>query len=205
MRVPRGSVASVVVVAIGALIFAGCGAAQTVRPRAIAFEPTIIACSGSPAECPSVSALRSREAREASNYPCPPNKPYVLIKANGTLVCVAKLPSAGPPGVNVSIPGAVRGGGAGAVGEFRAGEAVAATFGCLACRRLAGTGNDGPGQDLTHVGSHLSPKAIERALVASPAPMPPFRHLPRARRRALVYFLAQLRRGRPPGLRPQRR
>jgi hypothetical protein len=186
-------VASVVVAAVGALILAGCGATQTVEPKAIAFEPTIIGCSGSSAECTSGNAVLLRESREASNHLCPRDKPNVLVKADGALVCVATLPSAGPTGIGVSIPSAVRGGGAGAVGDFAAGEAVAARTGCLACHRIAEAGNSGPGQDLTQVGSRLPPKAIERALVASPAPMPSFSRLPEPQRRALVYFLAHLR------------
>jgi hypothetical protein len=186
-------VARVVVVAIGAFVLAGCGATQTVKPKAIAFEPTIIGCSGSPAECTSATATQIRESREASNHLCPRDKPNVLIKADGTLVCVATLPSAGPTGIGVSIPSAVRGGGAGAVADFTAGEAVVARTGCLACHRIAEAGNNGPGPDLTHVGSRLPPKAIERALIASPAPMPSFSRLPQPQRRALVYFLAQLR------------
>lgn len=186
--------ASVVSVTIGAFALAGCGATQTVRPKAIAFEPTIVACSGSPAECTSGrNEMRLRESREASNHLCAPDTPNVLVKADGTPVCVATLPSAGPIDIGVSIPSAVRARGPGAIGVFTAGERVVARTGCLACHRIATAGNNAPGPDLTRVGSRLPPEAIERALVASPAPMPSFSRLPQPQRRALAYFLAQLR------------
>lgn len=70
---------------------------------------------------------------------------------------------------------------------------MAANSGCLACHRIAEAGNDGPGPDLTQVGSRLPSTAIVGALANSPAPMPSFSHLPESERRALVYFLAQLR------------
>jgi menaquinol-cytochrome c reductase cytochrome b/c subunit len=133
------------------------------------------------------------ESREARNHLCPPNKPNVLIKANGVLVCVVTLPSAGPTGIGMAIPSAVQAQGQGAVASFKAGEAVTANSGCLACHRIAEAGNKGPGSGLTHVGSRLSPVAIERALVESPAPMPSFNRLTGSERRVLVYFLAQLR------------
>ncbi|HEX4484380.1 MAG TPA: cytochrome c [Solirubrobacteraceae bacterium] len=63
----------------------------------------------------------------------------------------------------------------------------------MACHRIAQAGNNGPGPDLTQVGSRLVSKAIERTLVASQPPMPSFTGLPPAQRRALVYFLTQLR------------
>ena len=55
------------------------------------------------------------------------------------------------------------------------------------------SGNPGPGPALTHVGSVLSRRGIEHALISPTAPMPSFRHLPRAKFKALVTFLSELR------------
>jgi mono/diheme cytochrome c family protein len=181
------------IVAIGASLVSGCGGTHAVKPKAIAFEPTILGCSGSPTECTSGNDVLLRESREARNYLCPEDKPDVLIKANGAMSCVATLPSAGPAGIGLSVPSVVRAQGLGAISYFKAGEAVVARTGCLACHRIAGAGNPGPGSDLTHVGSRLPAAAIDRALVASPMPMPSFSRLPDPQRRALVDFLAQLR------------
>ena len=68
-----------------------------------------------------------------------------------------------------------------------------AQTGCLACHRIGETGNKGPGPDLTRVGSTLSSRKIERAILSPTAPMPSFRLLPKAKLRALVTFLSLLR------------
>ena len=187
------SLTGLLAVAIWVVVLAGCGEQQLVKPKAIAFEPTIVGCSGRPSECTSGNAVMLRELREAGNHLCSADKPDVLIKADGVLLCVASLPPAGPTAIGLAIPSAVQAHGHGAVADFKAGEIVAARTGCLACHRIADAGNNGPGSDLTHVGSHLPPAAIARALVDSPAPMPSFSRLPGSARRALVYFLAQLR------------
>jgi len=77
--------------------------------------------------------------------------------------------------------------------QFNFGRAVVAQTGCLACHRIAETGNKGPGPDLTRVGSTLSSRKIERAILSPTAPMPSFRLLPKAKLRALVTFLSLLR------------
>ena len=134
-----------------------------------------------------------RRFREASQRRCPREKPDVLIKADGVPVCVAALPTSNQGIVGLAAPRSVRAGGAGAVQEFTLGQTATATSGCLACHRIAGAGNPGPGRDLTHVGARLPQKAIERALVASPAPMPSFGGIPESHRRAIAYFLAHMR------------
>jgi mono/diheme cytochrome c family protein len=183
----------VAIAATGALLLPGCGAANMVTPKAVAFEPTIVGCSGRPTECASATAGQIRELREAHSHPCPADRPNVLIHADGTLLCVAQLPASGPTGLGLPIPRRVGLAGAGAVAEFKAGEAVTARSGCLACHRIGGVGNSGPGRNLTHLATRLRSNAILPALVDSPAPMPSFSHLPAPQRRALAYFLAQLR------------
>lgn len=93
----------------------------------------------------------------------------------------------------VPVPSAVQAHGSDAVRSFKAGEAVFANSGCLACHRIAEDGKTGPGPDLTRVGSRLPAAGIARTLVKPVAPMPSFSRLPRSKSRALVYFLAQLR------------
>jgi mono/diheme cytochrome c family protein len=186
-------IAGFLVVGIWTFVLAGCGGQQLVKPKAIAFEPTIVGCSGPPTRCTSANAAMLRESREAHNRRCPADKPNVLIKTNGALVCVATLPPEGPTGFGLAIPSAVYAQGQHSVTTFKAGEIVVANSGCLACHRIGDTGNNGPGSNLTRVGARLVPAAIDRALVDSRAPMPSFSHVPEPERRALVYFLAQLR------------
>ncbi len=191
VRVPRRFVISLAFVALGVSALPGCATTHSVHPKKIAIEPTIVGCSGSPSDCTSGNALMLRRSREARNHLCPQDRPNVLVKADGTLLCLATLPAARPL-IDISPPSSVRASGTAAVAEFTAGEAVATRTGCLACHQIAEAGNRGPGPALTHVGSRRSAKAIERALVASPAPMPSFSRLPPSQRRALVYFLAHL-------------
>ena len=49
--------------------------------------------------------------------------------------------------------------------------------GCLACHKIGDNGNDGPGPDLTHIGSILLPGAIASTLRNPTAPMPSFKSL----------------------------
>ena len=73
------------------------------------------------------------------------------------------------------------------------GAQVLLTSGCPACHRLGSAGNDGPGPQLTHVGARLDTRAIRHVIRDPRAPMPAYGHLPRARLRALVAYLAALR------------
>lgn len=173
--------------------FAGCGAQRTVKAEAIAFEPTVVGCSGPPMQCTSGNDTLLRESREASNHRCPVGKPNVLIKPDGALVCVVVLPPSGSIAAGTPIPNAVQQHGPDAVAVFRAGNTVFATSGCLACHRLGEDGNSGPGRNLTQIGSRLAAHEIARALVDTPAPMPSFSRLSESKSRALVYFLSQLR------------
>jgi mono/diheme cytochrome c family protein len=89
-------------------------------------------------------------------------------------------------------PPTVAHGGSAKLSQFQFGRSVAAQSGCLACHRIGEAGNAGPGPDLTHVGSRLSPTGIERAIINPTAPMPSFRNLPKAKLKALVTFLSLL-------------
>lgn len=73
------------------------------------------------------------------------------------------------------------------------GPVVVVESGCLACHRIGEAGNDGPGPNLTHVGSKLSRREINGAIRDPTAPMPSFRRLPKDKLTAVVAFLSQLR------------
>jgi ubiquinol-cytochrome c reductase cytochrome b subunit/menaquinol-cytochrome c reductase cytochrome b/c subunit len=73
-----------------------------------------------------------------------------------------------------------------------AGGQIVLQSGCLACHRVGGEGNDGPGPALTDVGARLTKRQIRRALRAPTAPMPSYRDLPRAALDELVGYLSGL-------------
>jgi menaquinol-cytochrome c reductase cytochrome b/c subunit len=73
------------------------------------------------------------------------------------------------------------------------GARIVSGAGCLACHRLAGQGQDGPGPDLSDVGARLDPPAIRAVLRYPKPPMPDYRSLPPVDLDALVDYLAALR------------
>lgn len=77
--------------------------------------------------------------------------------------------------------------------QYVYGKSVAANSGCLGCHKFGENGNDGPGPNLTKIGSRLPKQAIERTLNNPAAPMPSFRNMPPKQKQALVGFLSQLR------------
>ncbi len=97
-----------------------------------------------------------------------------------------------PYAVEIATPAAVRQAGGRALAEFEAGRKVIAGSGCLACHKLGENGNNGPGPELTHIGSRLPRQGIARTLVNPTAPMPSFRHLPPKKFQEAVAFLSQL-------------
>jgi menaquinol-cytochrome c reductase cytochrome b/c subunit len=99
-------------------------------------------------------------------------------------------------------PSVTRAGG-GQLAEFVLGRTVVEQSGCLACHRIGDEGSGEPGPPLTHIGSMMPERVIERVLIDAEPPMPSFGHLPRTRFRALVLFLTLLRcPGSPRGLSP---
>lgn len=93
----------------------------------------------------------------------------------------------------IVLPPTVRRAGGRELKEFEDGSVVVADSGCLACHRIGEQGNTGPGRDLTHVGSQLSERQLEHAIVDAPKPMPSFSHLPQAKLEAIIRFLSLLR------------
>lgn len=103
------------------------------------------------------------------------------------------LATGGPVQFTITPPPAVVRAGKQQLAQFEQGRTVVAQSGCLACHRIGQNGNPGPGPNLTHIGSKLSRRGIEHAIVDPTAPMPSFKHLPPAKFRAVVTFLHDLR------------
>jgi ubiquinol-cytochrome c reductase cytochrome b subunit/menaquinol-cytochrome c reductase cytochrome b/c subunit len=97
-----------------------------------------------------------------------------------------------PTVIELPTPAAVAAAGGVTLAKFEEGRNVVAGSGCLACHKIGDNGNDGPGPQLTHIGSRINRQAIARTLVNPTAPMPSFRNLPPQKFNAVVEFLSQL-------------
>ena len=97
-----------------------------------------------------------------------------------------------PTAIEMATPAAVVQAGGQTLAEYEAGKQVVAQSGCLACHKIGENGNDGPGPNLSHVGSRLPRQGIARTLVNPTAPMPSFKNLPSQKFNAVVAFLSQL-------------
>ena len=75
---------------------------------------------------------------------------------------------------------------------FNAGALVVGQSGCLACHVIGSNGNNGPGPNLTHIGSLLPANGIASTLRNPTAPMPSFKNLPPQKFQNLVGFLSEL-------------
>ena len=99
----------------------------------------------------------------------------------------------GPPTAQTIKPSAlVIGQGQAALAQFYLGRSVVAQDGCEACHKLGGFGNNGPGPELTQIGSRLPGPAIARTLVNPTQPMPSYGSLPPKQFSAVVAFLSDL-------------
>ena len=97
-----------------------------------------------------------------------------------------------PTAIELATPKPVKESGGSILAEFEAGKKVVAQSGCEACHKIGDNGNDGPGPQLTHIGSKLPAQGIARTLVNPTAPMPSFKNLPPEKFKAIVAFLSQL-------------
>jgi ubiquinol-cytochrome c reductase cytochrome b subunit/menaquinol-cytochrome c reductase cytochrome b/c subunit len=101
--------------------------------------------------------------------------------------------SAGSPtAIELATPKSIQQAGGKTLAEFEAGKLVVAQSGCLACHKIGDNGNDGPGPNLTHIGSRLPRLGIARTLVNPTAPMPSFKNLPPQKFQSVTFFLSQL-------------
>jgi mono/diheme cytochrome c family protein len=104
----------------------------------------------------------------------------------------------GPPTENtIPAPALVVALGPGAVGQFNLGRSVVAQDGCEACHKIGDNGNDGPGPELTQIGSRIPAQGIARTLVNPTEPMPSYGAkgpdpLTPKQFAAVVYFLSSL-------------
>jgi menaquinol-cytochrome c reductase cytochrome b/c subunit len=76
--------------------------------------------------------------------------------------------------------------------RYEPGKEVVAQSGCLACHKLGENGNDGPGVDLTEIGSRIPRAAIVRSLQVGPGIMPSYRNLPPQKLEDAASFLSSL-------------
>ena len=121
-------------------------------------------------------------------------RPVALAAGIATIAAIAYLTYSGantgsPNSVDMAPPPSLTGSQA---TVFKAGELVVGQSGCLACHQIGSNGNNGPGPNLTHVGSLLPAQAIASTLRNPTPPMPSFRNLPPKKFQQIVGFLSQL-------------
>jgi menaquinol-cytochrome c reductase cytochrome b/c subunit len=116
----------------------------------------------------------------------PERRPIATTAAILTIVAMAYLTflgaNAGPPSeIDLEV-----------AKEYEPGKQVTASQGCLACHKLGENGNDGPGPELTEIGSQIPREAIARSLEVGPGIMPSYGDLSPKQTEDLTAFLASL-------------
>jgi menaquinol-cytochrome c reductase cytochrome b/c subunit len=127
----------------------------------------------------------------------PERRPIAMVTAVFVIGAMAFLTYSGanagsPTAIELATPTVVKESGGATLSEFEAGKLVVAQSGCEACHKIGENGNDGPGPQLTHIGSKLPAQGIARTLVNPTAPMPSFKNLPPEKFKDIVAFLSQL-------------
>jgi menaquinol-cytochrome c reductase cytochrome b/c subunit len=126
----------------------------------------------------------------------PERRPIATITGIVVIAAMAFLTYEGanagsPTAIEAATPAALIRTGGVALAEYERGKAGVAQSGCLGCHKLGDNGNNGPGPELTHVGSRIPRQGIARTLVNPTAPMPSYKHLPPQKFNAIVNFLSQ--------------
>jgi len=126
----------------------------------------------------------------------PERRPIATLTGIFVIAAMALLTYEGaqagsPTAIETPTPSRIKAAGGTLLREFEAGKLVVAQSGCLACHKLGDNGNDGPGPNLTHIGSKLYSQGIARTLVNPTAPMPSFKNLPPEKFKDVVTFLSQ--------------
>ncbi len=121
-------------------------------------------------------------------------RPVALAAGILTIAAMAYLTYSGantgsPNSVDIAPPAGLS---AAQARTFRAGELVVGQSGCEACHEIGSNGNNGPGPNLTHIGSLLPAAAIASTLRNPTPPMPSFKNLPPQKFQNIVGFLSQL-------------
>jgi quinol---cytochrome c reductase cytochrome c subunit, bacillus type len=127
----------------------------------------------------------------------PERRPVATVTGIAVIGAMAFLTYSGanagsPTAIEMKTPKSVLAQGGTILAEYEAGKKVVAQSGCEACHKIGDNGNDGPGPQLTHIGSRLPRQGIARTLVNPTAPMPSFKNLPPKKFNAVVAFLSQL-------------
>ncbi len=121
-------------------------------------------------------------------------RPLALAAGIATIAAIAYLTYSGantgsPNSVDMAPPASLT---ATQATVYKQGELVVGQSGCLACHQIGSNGNNGPGPNLTHVGSLLPAQAIASTLRNPTPPMPSFRNLPPQKFAQVVGFLSEL-------------
>ncbi len=121
-------------------------------------------------------------------------RPIALASGLATIACIAFLTYSGastgsPNQVSLPPPAGLT---AAQTATFKAGEIVVGESGCLGCHVIGDNGNNGPGPNLTNVGSIRAPGAIAQTLKNPTPPMPSFANMPAKKFSNLVQFLSML-------------
>jgi menaquinol-cytochrome c reductase cytochrome b/c subunit len=121
-------------------------------------------------------------------------RPVALAAGIATIAAIAYLTYTGantgsPNSVDLAPPASLT---ATQATVYKQGELVVGQSGCLACHQIGSNGNNGPGPNLTHVGSLLPAQAIASTLRNPTPPMPSFKNLPPQKFAQVVGFLSEL-------------
>ncbi len=127
----------------------------------------------------------------------PEKRPIATLTGIFVIAAMALLTYEGanagsPTAIEMATPTAIVQAGGKTLAEYEAGKLAVAQSGCLSCHKIGDNGNDGPGPNLTHIGSRLPSQGIARTLVNPTAPMPSFKTLPPQKFNSIVAFLSQL-------------
>jgi hypothetical protein len=136
---------------------------------------------------PTLGLIKACFVREHLSERCPKEARVLLFLISSPMIGGTIKSNLVPIPANVKLAGDQE------LRRFDAGMSVAVQSGCLACHRIGDQGNRGPGPGLTRVGSALSARQIEHAILDPTAPMPSFSRLSKEKLDVLVYFLSQLR------------
>jgi menaquinol-cytochrome c reductase cytochrome b/c subunit len=117
---------------------------------------------------------------------------FVVVAAAMAYLTYSGANAGSPTAIEMATPAAVVKAGGQTLAGYEAGKLVVAQSGCLACHKIGDNGNNGPGPELTHIGSRIPRQGIARTLVNPTAPMPSFKNLPPQKFNAAVEFLSLL-------------
>jgi menaquinol-cytochrome c reductase cytochrome b/c subunit len=109
----------------------------------------------------------------------PERRPIATTAGIAVIIAMAYLTYEGantgsPTALEFATPAAVVQAGGTTLAQYNEGRQVVAQSGCEACHKIGDNGNNGPGPELTEIGSRLPAQAIARTLVNPTEPMPSY-------------------------------